>query len=223
MDSFQENTPTEWPAPPWWFWILAFLVTCVGILSLSGILLVWYGAQDGAEVVIEAERMSVEAVVEVTGAVKQPGVYSLPPEARWADALARAGGVLATADATYLSKQLALAAPIEDGGKLYIPFASERQGSSGSSTTSSTTQPIAGAGNTASSGGEAEWLSFINTATEAELDELDGVGPKTVSTVLETRPFSTWQEALERTKLTKAQQESLRAASALNTTGSASQ
>ncbi|RYG33082.1 hypothetical protein EON81_19105 [bacterium] len=57
-----------------------------------------------------------EVVVDVDGAVKVPGVYTLPAGSRLKDALARAGGPLSNADLTYWNR----AAVLKDGTKILV-------------------------------------------------------------------------------------------------------
>ena len=61
--------------------------------------------------------------VYVCGEVENPGVYELDPDSRVIDAVSAAGGILDTADDTYVN----LAAPLEDGIKLRIPSIEEIQ------------------------------------------------------------------------------------------------
>lgn len=56
-------------------------------------------------------------VVHISGAVVQPGVYELPADARTADAVQAAGGLLTTADQTRVN----LAARLEDAQQIIIP------------------------------------------------------------------------------------------------------
>src|SRR5687767_2858516 len=57
------------------------------------------------------------AVVHVVGAVRRPGVYRLPPWARLAAALRRAGGPSPTADLQGVN----LAAKVADGQQVIVP------------------------------------------------------------------------------------------------------
>ena len=59
--------------------------------------------------------------VHVCGAVKEPGVVALKAGSRAEDALLAAGGFLEEADQNYVN----LAAPVEDGEKLYFPTVQE--------------------------------------------------------------------------------------------------
>lgn len=60
-------------------------------------------------------------VVHVAGAVKRPGVYTLPLDARIQDALKKAGGALPSGDANALN----LAAWAEDGSRIEVPYKSK--------------------------------------------------------------------------------------------------
>jgi len=70
-----------------------------------------------------------QALVFVSGAVEQPGLYRLSVDARVTDAIAAAGGITADADPGRLPN---LAAPIHDGRQVNVPF--RRSGGSSSLT-----------------------------------------------------------------------------------------
>lgn len=57
----------------------------------------------------------------VLGAVRSPGVYTLPQDARVHDLLTTAGGSLDGADLT----RVAMAAPLSDGETVYVPLVGE--------------------------------------------------------------------------------------------------
>lgn len=59
--------------------------------------------------------------VYVTGAVREPGLYSLPVDARVAAVIARAGGALPSADLAAIN----LAAVVEDGTQVVVPTLSD--------------------------------------------------------------------------------------------------
>jgi competence protein ComEA len=112
------------------------------------------------------------SVVDVSGAVRHPGVYELPPGARVQDAVRRAGGARASADLQAVN----LAAKVADGVQIVVP----RRGAATAS---------AGAGGApgAGAGGAPAGPVNLNTATEAQLDSLDGVGPATAQKILAFR------------------------------------
>ena len=77
------------------------------------------------EIIPASESESVKIYVHVAGAVANPGLYLLNPEARVNDALLAAGGLNDQADQDYLAKNINLALKLTDGVKLYIPFKEE--------------------------------------------------------------------------------------------------
>lgn len=131
-------------------------------------------------------------LVDVAGAVLQPGVVRLPPGARVEDAIAAAGGLAAKADASMLS----LARPVQDGEKLIVPAISSPTPTRPPGATSAPVPTERVAATT-----PAGALVNINTATLEELDTLPGIGPKTAQAILDYRaangPFTSAEELLE--------------------------
>jgi competence protein ComEA len=82
--------------------------------------LVWVMARSprGEAVVLRPVPTQRPIIVHITGAVPRPGVYALPPGARIQDVISAAGGFLAEAE----KSQINLAAPLEDGERLDIPY-----------------------------------------------------------------------------------------------------
>lgn len=58
-----------------------------------------------------------DVVIYITGAVNEPGVYQLPPDARVTDVVFAAGGLKGEAAGEYIN----LAAPIEDAQHIHVP------------------------------------------------------------------------------------------------------
>ena len=112
-----------------------------------------------------AEPESAEAVVYVCGYVKEPGVYSLPADARAGDAVKAAGGFLSEADTEYIN----LAETVADGEKLRIP--SKREAAAGS----------------AAAAEADDGLVNINTADAETLETLPGIGPAKAEAILAYR------------------------------------
>ncbi|MCX7838495.1 MAG: helix-hairpin-helix domain-containing protein [Anaerolineae bacterium] len=111
-------------------------------------------------------------IVDVRGAVNQPGVYTLPIGSRVQDALARAGDVTSNAD----TRALNLARRLNDGEQLYVP----RQGETTPIPTASTARGVPTATRVPSK-------ININTATVAELDTLPGIGPALAQRIVDYR------------------------------------
>ena len=110
-------------------------------------------------------------VVDVVGAVRQPGLYRLEQGARIADAVARAGGATRKADLA----QVNLAAPLADGEQVVVP----KRGLPGSA-------PASGGGSVGAGGTPAAPVQ-LSTATLEQLDTLPGVGPATAQKILDYR------------------------------------
>jgi competence protein ComEA len=121
--------------------------------------------------------------VDVAGAVRAPGLYTLPVGARVADALAAARGPRARADLAALN----LAAVVIDGTKIVVP-------SRGARHAVAATQPSA----PASSGPS---VVAVNSADQAALETVPGIGPVTALAIIAYREraggFSSIDQLLE--------------------------
>src|SRR5262249_51271327 len=137
------------------------------LLGLFVALLIWVVSRNprGEAVTLRPVPTEKPIVVQITGAVPRPGVYGLAQGSRVQDAVSAAGGFLAEADKTGIN----LARALEDGEQLDIPY------TSGSSPVLGTPLP-ASTPTRSASGTE---LININTASQAELETLPGIGPTT--------------------------------------------
>jgi competence protein ComEA len=107
---------------------------------------------------------SGDLVVDVTGAVRRPGVYRMPAGSRVDDAVTRAGGPTGRAELEAVN----LAARLADGQQVAVP---ERvPGGGGSSAAADTEGPIS-----------------LGTATVEQLEEIDGIGPVTAADIVQFR------------------------------------
>jgi len=100
--------------------------------------------------------------VDVTGAVRRPGLYRLPEGSRVADALERAGGPTRKA----FLEAVNLAAPLADGQQVLVP----RKAAMGGPAPVGATGPVS-----------------LSAATLEQLDTLPGVGPVTAQKILDYR------------------------------------
>jgi competence protein ComEA len=121
---------------------------------------------------------ATEIVVSVTGLVANPGVVRLPAQARVADAIAVAGGTLPDADLTGMN----LAAKLADGDSVVVGNGAAQPGSAASSSGSGSSRSAAGTETPQPSG-----LVNLNTADEAALDTLPGVGPVMAQNIIAWR------------------------------------
>ncbi|MBI1919158.1 ComEA family DNA-binding protein [Candidatus Microgenomates bacterium] len=167
------------------------------ILGGAGILLILIGffsiiisgSNSKNEIIFEPDSQataSAQIMVDIEGAVVNPGVYQLKSEARLQDGLIAAGGLSAAADRDYIAKNLNLAIKLKDGAKIYIP----RDGESVSlpAQTGQKSQTI----------GASDGLINVNTASLSELDKLPGVGPVTGQKIIDNRPYGDVNELLSK-------------------------
>jgi competence protein ComEA len=119
-------------------------------------------------------------VVSVIGLVQQPGLVTLTPDARVADAVAAAGGPLHGADTVGLN----LARHLADGEQIVVGIATPagQPPALGSSVGGARDAPQSPTTPTKPAG-----PLDLNTATTAELDALPGVGPVTAAAIVAWR------------------------------------
>lgn len=138
--------------------------------------------------------------VDVSGAVKNPGVCELKDGSRVEDVINCADGFSDEVDQEWIARSLNLAARISDGEKLYIPKEGEVAGAA------STGQAVG------SGGGEAQAMPSsaareptkgkinINTASKSDLESLPGIGPVYAQRIIDYRlgnPFDSIEETME--------------------------
>lgn len=119
-------------------------------------------------------------VVDVEGAVVDPGVHEVPVGGRVADAIAAAGGYSTEVDIAAAAGALNLAALLTDGQKIHVPARGEVASIPGEAT--------------AAPAGAPTGPIDINHATQAELESLPGIGPVTAAKIIGARPFGSIDE-----------------------------
>lgn len=142
------------------------------------------GASAGSSPDPSADVPGGVLVVEIVGAVVDPGVYRLPAGSRIGDLVAAAGGFGARVDTTRADHDLNQAALLHDGDQVRVPSRDDPE--------------VAGGGSGApASAGTGDGLVDLNQATAAELDALPGIGPVTIERIVAAReeaPFTSVED-----------------------------
>jgi competence protein ComEA len=132
----------------------------------------------------------IELIVDVQGAVLRPGLQRLPEGARVGDAIAAAGGYGPQLDIRAAAERLNLAERLSDGAKIYVPTRGDP--------TPPAAAPLTPAGGAPSA---TTGLIDVNTAGQAQLETLPGIGPVTAGKIIaarEEQPFASVDELLGR-------------------------
>ncbi|WP_280470424.1 helix-hairpin-helix domain-containing protein [Nocardia brasiliensis] len=134
---------------------------------------------------VEPGSPAGELVVSVVGLVHRTGLVRLPTGARVADALTAAGGPRDGADTTGLN----LAQRLSDGDQVLVgPSGADPAAPKlGSATISAGGRPTAPSASGSAQPQPSSGRLDLNTATEAQLDALPGVGPVTAKAIITWR------------------------------------
>lgn len=120
-----------------------------------------------------ASESAAEVMVHVLGAVRKPGVVKLAAGSRVQDALQKAGGLTGKAD----PGELNLAQPVADGQQIVVGTKGKPNGQVRDGTVGGSPGGATGSGGSSGGGSGGEQTVNLNTATQAQLEELPGVGP----------------------------------------------
>ena len=145
-------------------------------------------------------------LVHVTGQVERPGVVEVPAGARVLDAVQQAGGFTDEADQAVLN----LARPVSDGEQIWVGRPGEEppdsvgpppQTAGGGGAGGGPGGGDGGGAGGGGGGGPGRGPLDLNTATQADLEGLSGVGPVTAQAILAWREehgrFTSVDELLE--------------------------
>ncbi len=176
---------TGWAAA----WLIGFSII-ITLLAVGVILLV-SSRPRGEPIRIIPPPTQPPFVIQVGGAVANPGVYRLAPGSRVLDAIQAAGGLTPDADAALINQ----AALVQDGQMIWVPLqSSQAQNPPGTalpqSDIPSNTPPAI----------QASYPLNLNTATAEELETLPGIGPELAGRIVAYRntfgPFAQIEDIL---------------------------
>lgn len=121
-------------------------------------------------------------IVDVKGAVNQPGVYEAKEGDRVIDVLEKAGGLIENAD----SNQINFAMRVSDEMIIYIPAVGEVP-----------TETMIVEGSSSGSANQDDGRINLNKADETELQTLPGIGPSKAAAIIEYREINGSFQAIE--------------------------
>lgn len=131
-------------------------------------------------------ELDVKNLVDVKGAVKNPGVYEVTLDERVIDVIEKAGGLKEGADETKIN----FAERVTDEMVLYIPLIGEEG-----------ENMIVSAGPSSTSTSQGEGKININKATSDELQNLPGIGPSKAEAIIAYREDSGLFQTIDDLKL----------------------
>lgn len=144
----------------------AVLVSALGA-GAGGSTTTYPAAANTPRIAVAATPTPSALLVQVGGAVRHPGLVSVPAGARAVDAVTAAGGPTARADSTALN----LAARVVDGQQLVLP----ERGRAGAAAAAPSSEAQSGA------------PVSLSTASAAELETLPRVGPAMAARIITYR------------------------------------
>jgi competence protein ComEA len=152
---------------------------------------------DAGEPEVKTSAPPSTVMVDIKGAVKKPGVYEAPADARVRDVIALAGGLTAEAD----DARVNLAAKVHDEMMIYVP----KKGEAAPALEAAGAMPKA-------EGGRPQVA--INTAAVEEIMQLPGIGRTKAEAIIAYReehgPFQRAEELLNVTGIGEKTLEKLR-------------
>lgn len=161
----------------------ALAIVAALVIAITALFVMRGSSQEviAAPVPLDIESVAAQTVmIDVAGAVVNPGVYSLPLNARVFEAIKAAGGLKNGADASDINQ----ARILKDGEQIYIYLPTSSGGGSLSKAAPRKSGPI-----------------MINRATVKEFESLDGIGPVLANRIVTYRktngPFTTIEDILK--------------------------
>jgi len=149
----------------------------------------------GIKPVVNQPASKKQIIVEISGAVYKPSVYSMPAGARLVDLLEKAEGLSKQADKGFFYRNYNQARILVDGEKIHVPSLEEvAQGAFVEQPLIIFTNEIAtnkeAAASTTTLQNSSSSVVNVNNSTSAELENLPGVGAVTAEKIISGRPYS---------------------------------
>lgn len=141
----------------------------IGLASAALILLV-ASPPRGLPIEVLPSPTAAPLTVYLSGAVVNPGLYTLPPGSRLVDALTAAGGASEHGDLTSLN----LAQRLIDGQRIHVPATEEKSAGEPLPNKTASVDPVI-------------FPLDLNSATPEQLDQLPGIGPTKAADIISYR------------------------------------
>jgi competence protein ComEA len=157
---------------------------------------------DPEEASVSASVSENDVFINISGAVKNPGLYKLASLGRVADAIEAAGGFSSSADTGLLAKQLNVALPLQDTMHIFIPSKQDDVSTLDGLISVGELKPIREAKPSPTTSTVANRPAFnANTATATELTEVKGIGEARAAAIIAKRPYSSFEDFSSRSGL----------------------
>lgn len=150
----------------------------------------------------EEEVISEEIVdlcplrVEISGAVKNAGVYCLPQDSALVDVIKMAGGFVNQVAQKYVSMRINLASLLIDNSKIYIPYEEDSVCEILEFKLPKEVVNIIEPKPSENPSDKEGACISINSATLEQLQTLNGVGPSTAQKIINGRPYEKEEDLL---------------------------
>jgi competence protein ComEA len=176
-------------------------VVIMGVAALFIIYFITEQSEAEAPIIVSEEpEIEQDIFVDLAGAVAKPGVYQFSSGSRVADLIAAGGPISNDASAEWLSQNLNLSELLADTQKIYIPFewevADEQklmleiispQSDKSDAANIDTKTPKQSEENY-STEGTAQKIN-VNTASQTDLESLNGIGKVYSQRIIDNRPY----------------------------------
>ena len=182
--------------------VLLGCALCIGVISLF-----MFFQPQKTEKIAPVEAKNVETrttpqkqtiTVDVSGAVKNPFVYTVDSRARIIDVIQKAGGLSDDADQAFVKRSINYARIVADQEKIYIPFISDTENGFvlENKRVIDYTQP-----NVSALQAENSSRININAASVLELDQLPGIGKVGAEAIFNGRPYTATDDLVKNSVL----------------------
>lgn len=185
------------------YFLEIFLLSLASFITVVALNIYLNSEKNNLKVTKTSQTYSTSAnmiFIDVSGAVKKPGVYEFEVGTRIKAAIDKAGGLSDEVDAVFFKRNFNLARIISDQEKIYVPSVTEiNEGIfiQNLRTLDYVSPALGVIDNAAVADTSIDNQSIsLNSATIEELDQLPGIGQITANKIIINRPYSSIEELL---------------------------